>query len=140
MRRSILLLVAATMLGLVACGGGGGGDVATAPGVVTVAPSEAADVIADHQDDAAFTILDVRTPEEFAAGHLDGAVNIDIYDPGFEDAIAALDPAGVYVLYCRTGNRSAAAADLMRQLSFTAVYEIQGGIVAWDAAGLPVAG
>jgi len=129
--------VTATMLALVACSGGGS-DVAAAPGVVTVSPAEAADVIADHGDDPAFTIVDVRTPEEFVAGQLEGAVNIDFYDAGFADAIAALDPDGVYVLYCRSGNRSAAAADLMRQLSFSAVYEIDGGIVQWQADGFPV--
>jgi len=138
MRRSILLLVTVTMLGLVACGGGN--DRATAPGVVTVSPAEAADVIAAHRDDSAFTIVDVRTPEEFTAGHLEGAVDIDIYDAGFDDAVAALDPDGIYVLYCRSGNRSAAAADLMRQLSFTAVYEIDGGIVQWEGDGFPVVG
>ena len=59
-------------------------------------------------------IIDVRTPEEFAAGHLEGAVLIDIKDVSFDSKIAALDPDASYIVYCRSGNRSAQAVERMR--------------------------
>mgnify|MGYP002735227033 FL=1 len=79
------------------------------------------------------TIIDVRTPEEFAEGHLQDAVNIDINDPGFEDAISELDPNGQYTVYCRSGNRSAQATALMEQMGFTNVTDA-GGMEAASGA------
>ncbi|EPD31439.1 rhodanese-like domain-containing protein [Gleimia europaea] len=72
------------------------------------------------------TVLDVRTPAEYAEGHLDGAVNIDVTDPGFEDAIASLDPNGTYSVYCRSGNRSGKAVAIMEQKGFTNVTNVGG--------------
>lgn len=127
---------------LVGCGGGADrattedlDDLIVEPlGVRLVSPGEAADLARDG-----VTILDIRTPEEFAAGHLDGAMMIDFYAPDFAASLANLERGATYVLYCRSGNRSAQAADLMTQLSFTDVAEIDGGVLAWSAAGLPLA-
>ncbi|ADG74811.1 Rhodanese domain protein [Cellulomonas flavigena DSM 20109] len=58
-------------------------------------------------------VVDVRTAAEYAEGHLQGAVNVDVQDAGFADAVAELDPGVPYVVYCRSGNRSAAAAATM---------------------------
>src|SRR5690606_7438600 len=58
-------------------------------------------------------VIDVRTPAEYEGGHLEGAVNLDVQDVGFADAIAGLDPDVPYVVYCRSGSRSAAAATTM---------------------------
>lgn len=80
------------------------------------------------------TILDVRTPAEFASGHLEGAVNADI-EGDFAAAIADLDKAAPYAVYCRSGNRSAIAVQAMQQAGFTATYHLDGGITAWQAAG-----
>ena len=63
-------------------------------------------------------ILDVRTPEEFAAGHLDGAVLVDIKDASFDARIAELDPSLSYVVYCRSGNRSAQDVERMKAAGF----------------------
>ncbi|MEY4477101.1 MAG: hypothetical protein RJA31_605 [Actinomycetota bacterium] len=63
-------------------------------------------------------VIDVRTPEEFATGHLDGAVNINWEDPTFTDQVATLDKDGVYVLYCRSGNRAGQALDAMTSMGF----------------------
>lgn len=82
-------------------------------------------------------LLDVRTPQEFAQGHIEGAVNIDIENPSFASEIAALDPTTTYAVYCRSGNRSATATQYLLQQGFAAPFELDGGIVAWDAAGLP---
>jgi rhodanese-related sulfurtransferase len=69
-------------------------------------------------------ILDVRTPEEFAAGHLDGAVLVDIKDPSFDEKLTALDPSAPYVVYCRSGNRSAQAVERMKAAGFTDLTDL----------------
>ena len=83
------------------------------------------------------TLLDVRTPEEFAAGHIAGAENIDFYAADFADRIDALDQGESYVVYCHTGNRSGQATALMADKGFASVTDVDGGIEAWTAAGLP---
>lgn len=84
------------------------------------------------------TIVDVRTPEEFDAGHLDGAVNIDVQSASFADEIAALDPEGSYVVYCRSGNRSAAAVEQMRAAGFTDVTDLGGLQDAAASTGIAI--
>ncbi len=84
-------------------------------------------------------LLDVRTPQEYADGHLDGATNVDLNAPDFADRMAELDPDLTYAVYCRSGNRSATATAFMLQEGFAAPYELRGGILAWQSAGLPVA-
>ena len=64
------------------------------------------------------TVIDVRTPEEYAEGHIDGAQLIDFYSDTFGDDIAALDPDGEFLVYCRSGHRSGQAVGLMRELGF----------------------
>ena len=88
--------------------------------------------------EAGAQIIDVRTPAEFASGHIDGAVNIDVSAPDFTEQIAELDPAKTYAVYCRSANRSAVATDYMAQQGFGSVYDLTGGIIAWQSAGLPV--
>ena len=80
-------------------------------------------------------IIDVRTQEEFAAGYIAGATPIDISSAGFVDAISALDRSATYFVYCRSGNRSATATSTMIELGFSSVFELDGGIVSWAAAG-----
>ena len=80
-------------------------------------------------------ILDVRTAQEFAAGHLPGAVNADVESPGFAAALDGLDPAASYAVYCHSGRRSGIALDEMSQAGFTDAYDLAGGISAWAAAG-----
>ena len=66
-------------------------------------------------------VIDVRTPEEYGAGYLDGAKNIDIYAADFKDQIGSLDRDDRYVVYCRSGNRSGQAKEIMEQMGFTDV-------------------
>ena len=80
------------------------------------------------------TVLDVRTPAEFASGHIEGAVNIDVQE-GFQDAIASLDKTKTYAVYCHSGNRSALASQQMADAGFTSIYNLDGGIVLWQANG-----
>lgn len=83
-------------------------------------------------------LLDVRTPQEFATGHLRNAVNIDFNAPDFADRVAGLDRTATYAVYCRSGNRSGQALQLMTHAGFENAAHLDGGIVAWTAAGRPV--
>lgn len=83
-------------------------------------------------------ILDVRTPAEFNSGHITGAVNLDIYDKGFKEALSKLDKARPVMVYCKSGGRSGEAATMMKEMGFTEVYNMQGGMLAWSNAGMPV--
>ena len=89
---------------------------------------------------AGLTILDIRTPEEFASGYIAGATNLDFYEPQFAAWLDDLDKEAPYFVYCRSGNRSASAIETMKELGFTEVYELAGGIVSWAQAGLPLEG
>lgn len=107
-------------------------------GISTISVDAAAAIAADPPAD--LVLLDVRTPEEFAEGHLEGAVLIDFYDADFAEQLAALDPTVAYLVYCRSGNRSGQAMSVMDDLQFTSAVNVDGGIIAWAAAGLPITG
>lgn len=84
-------------------------------------------------------LIDIRTSEEFQAGHLEGATNIDFYQTDkFETYLKSLDKSKTYLIYCRTGNRSSKALELMKQLGFESVSELAGGIASWQSQGKPV--
>lgn len=80
-------------------------------------------------------LLDVRTPGEFAQGHLKGAVNLDVEGPDFGAQAAQLDPAATYAVYCHTGNRSKVAMQALSGAGFTSLYDLDGGIEAWTNDG-----
>ena len=83
-------------------------------------------------------VLDVRTPREFEAGHLPGAINLPIADKNFEANLARLDKTKTYLVHCKTGKRSDVAVHRMETLGFNHLYDLTGGIVAWNEAGKPV--
>lgn len=83
------------------------------------------------------TVIDVRTPAEFAAGHVDGSENIDVSAGSFEQQVEQLDKDEEYVVYCQSGNRSAQAADTMAELGFTEIVD-GGGIVDLQSAGADI--
>ena len=80
-------------------------------------------------------ILDVRTPSEFQKGGIKSAVNIDWNDNNSEASLLKLDKQKTYFVYCLSGGRSASAADFLRSNGFPNVYELNGGILSWRAAG-----
>lgn len=82
--------------------------------------------------------LDVRTPGEFAEGHIEGARLIDFQSGNFENEIAALDKNATYAVYCRSGNRSGQAVKVMQDAGFTNVFNMNGGVIDWANAGLPL--
>ncbi len=136
-KRSVPVLAAllgGVMTLLVACGGS---DV-TAPvaeegAVLNIDSAEGAALI---DSDRSVLVVDVRTLEEYTEGHLVGAQHIPVEDPElWEQRVAALDPDGPIVVYCRTGRRSAIAAEQLVAAGFSEVYDL-GGATDWDPADL----
>lgn len=74
------------------------------------------------------TLIDVRTVEEYAGGHISGSLHMDIGNPGFKDNVLMLDRSKEYALYCASGVRSGKAAEVMRQSGFKSVYTLAGEI------------
>jgi len=84
------------------------------------------------------TLVDVRTPEEYAAGHLKGAVNINFKKRTFPDYINAIAKDKSVAIYCRSGNRSGKAAIIMQSLGFKKVIDLGSGYKGWNKAGKEV--
>ena len=83
-------------------------------------------------------IVDVRTPEEFVSGHIEGALNIDFNSGNFANEITRLNPSENYAIYCRSGSRSGQAASIMHKAGFHDVSNLNGGVIDWTNAGLPL--
>ena len=88
--------------------------------------------------EAGVVTLDVRTPNEFAEGYIEGARLIDFQSGNFENEIALLDKNAIYAVYCRSGNRSGQAVKVMHDAGFHNVYNLDGGVIDWANAGLPL--
>lgn len=84
------------------------------------------------------TVVDVRTQDEYTQGHLKGSVNIDWNSGTFENSVSGFDRNKTYLVYCRSGHRSGLAATWMRERGFKNVYELSGGISAWQSEGMPI--
>ena len=102
--------------------------------VVHVDPDQAAELL---ESDPPVAVLDVRTPQEFAQAHIPGALNVDFRDPAFAEKLQQLDRNRPYLVHCRSGRRSTAALPTLEKLGFRRVYHLDGGILAWEAAGKP---
>jgi rhodanese-related sulfurtransferase len=88
--------------------------------------------------EAGVITLDVRTPGEFNEGHIEGALLVDFESGNFENEIAALDKTKTYAVYCRSGSRSGQAVKIMSDAGFTNIYNLNGGVIDWANAGLPL--
>ncbi len=106
----------------------------TDPNVVHVNAEQSRQLIASKK----VVVLDVRTPAEFAAGHIAGASNLDFHAAGFEHAVASLDHGQAYLVHCASGNRSTLSLPIFRKLEFKSLYHLDGGIRAWRWAKFPV--
>lgn len=88
------------------------------------------------ENDTEGQLVDVRTTEEFGVSHIKDAQNICVTDDDFEEKIKVLDKKKPVYVYCRSGNRSARAAKILKEKGFTRVYDLEGGITSWDEQGL----
>ena len=102
-----------------------------------ITPQAAFTLIQNNRDNPDFVLLDVRTPEEFAEGHIEKAVNIDFRSETFQDEVDNLDKNKAYLIYCRSGRRSADALNIMRELNFMKIYHMASGMIEWTAEELP---
>ena len=92
---------------------------------------------ARYMDDAMpHTLVDVRTPEEFSGGYIPGAININLQE--LQQKLSRIPKDQPVIVYCRSGNRSAFAANILKQAGYTEVYDL-GGIIDWARQGLPIA-
>lgn len=127
--RKLVAAVALAGVTLGACGG-------TATAIELVPATEAAEVLEERAPEV--VLLDVRTLEEFNGIRVPGSVNIDFYAANFAAQLDELPKDVPYVVYCRSGNRSSSTMDIMRDLGFAEVWDVDGGIIAWSEAGLPL--
>jgi phage shock protein E len=102
--------------------------------IAHVDPAGAEKLMAERQ----VVVLDIRTPKEFAAGHIRGAINLDFYAADFEQQLARLDKDKSYLLHCASGNRSTRSLPQFNKLQFKSVVHLDGGMKAWQSAGKPV--
>ena len=110
-----------------------------APVKPSLSPAEAQETIGNRAGDPGFVLLDVRTPEEYREERIKGAVLVDYLSPSFRSEVAKLARGKSYLVYCSTGHRSNGAVNVMRDLGFTDVTDLAGGITKWKEAGLPTA-
>lgn len=101
---------------------------------IDVSVSEAARLIKNNE----VTIVDVRTPAEFNEGHIKNAKNIDFYGVKFEQQTQNLPKTSKILLYCKSGRRSAAAAEQLKKEGFDDLMNLKGGISAWEKANEPI--
>lgn len=118
--KKVLALVLVALATLTACSSGGG--------YTNQSASEFATTISS---DPGIVVLDVRTPGEFAAGHIPNAINIDVEGGSFEQEIAGLDKSKSYAVYCHSGRRSGIASTTMVDAGFTSIYNLNGGLLSW---------
>lgn len=99
---------------------------------------QAYDIIHAIPADPGLIILDVRTQEEYDSGHIENAAYLDYYSATFTEDLNNLDKTRTYIVYCRSGVRSANTLDIMESLGFREAYNMEGGINTWIDAGFPV--
>ena len=83
-------------------------------------------------------VLDVRTPDEFRAGHIKGATNINFNDKDFAKRVEALDKDKTYIIHCAAGGRSTRACNQIKTMDFKNILHMKQGFSAWEEAGKPV--
>jgi rhodanese-related sulfurtransferase len=108
------------------------------PLITDISASEALTLIMENEENPDFVILDIRTPGEFASGHIKTALNIDYYSAAFENDLSQLDKTKTYLVHCASGGRSGRSMETFRNLGFLEVFNMRGGF--WAFTQLPGAG
>lgn len=105
----------------------------TAQEIRVISPKEVYDAVSESKN---LQLIDVRTQDEYGEDHLETAQNICVTDDDFKEKVAKLDKAEPVYLYCRSGKRSARAAQIMKEMGFKEIYDMEGGFLNWDSQGL----
>lgn len=130
MRKIKILLLLSLIISFFACKESSKSEISK---VITV--EEAHRALASDME---YQLIDVRTVDEFKEGHLPGAVNICVTDDNFEKQLIHLDKNKPVYLYCRSGKRSARAAEILKQKGFKEIYDVKGGIQKWQEEGFEI--
>ena len=133
----MLALLGSLIVLLVLIGGCTNGEVVPLKTQVMedVTSEEAYALVQNNRANQNFAIIDVRTPEEYAGGCIEEAINLDYSSATFRNELNKLEKNKKYVIYCRSGDRSGIAVHLMKELGFSEVYNMLGGIIGWEARG-----
>lgn len=115
-----------------------GNDEKKSPTIVHVDARQAGELLSGPDKKNSPIIIDIRTSDEFRDGHLKGARQIDFLEEGFAEKVRKLDRSRPYLIHCRSGGRSSSSLALWKKMKFKKVYHLDGGILAWEKAGLPV--
>lgn len=134
-RTGLVAALTGLVLGISGCAGPDAPDDTATPAETTTTEVAQPQIVREAIS-AGAEVIDVRTPEEFADGHLRGAVNIDVSGPDFSDRIAELDEDSTYVVYCASGNRARTAIEQMRDQGLDELVN-GGGYDDLVALGLP---
>ena len=111
------------------------GDIVESNSAIQKSPLVTPDEFQSKMSEPNTIVLDVRTPGEVAQGVISGAQVIDFKDSDFKQKLAGLDKDKTYLVYCAAGGRSKSTQDLMSQMGFKDVYDLKGGIRAWNKEG-----
>ena len=131
-QRITFILITFLWLGITSCGqkqkdkNSADGSAAV---ITLISPSEL------NSLDKEILLIDVRTPEEYSAGHIENSVNIDIKSDNFSSLIDELDREQEVYVYCKIGGRSNYAAKKMKEMGFKKIYDLDGGIKQWERDG-----
>ena len=125
--RRIIVLVSVILISFFGCKG-----LSTQKDIANVPVSSAIELV---DNTSKLQLIDVRTPEEYEAGHLEGATNIDFFSDSFRAEIEKLDKHKPVLVYCKSGGRSSKSAAIFKELGFTKIYNMEGGITSWNEAG-----
>lgn len=135
MKNTILLGILFTFIGLTSCKNNSQTSSDNAAGSSNLLS------VTDFSDKLTATpdaiILDVRTPSEYNGGHIQHAINADINNPNFANTIGQLDKSKPIFVYCLSGARSRSAVEYLLSQGFSQLYDLEGGMMKWRAAGLP---
>lgn len=138
--KALLAIIVVVFVGLfcASCTIGTSGRSGRTIELVWLSPKDAHAFIQAKKGDPAFVLIDIRTPNEYRDGHIEGSVNMSLHSESFEADVRKLDKGKTYMMYCRTGRRTAIAIDIMEKAGFTKVYLIAGDILGWKSEGLPL--
>lgn len=129
-----IISILALSVGLVACNAQSTGEAGADAAFQDINVEKAQQMIQEEDP----LIIDVRTPDEFASGHIEGAQLLDFYSGDFEEGLEKLPKDDTILVYCHSGNRSGKTMARMKELGFEKVYNLEGGMSSWKRTGKPV--
>ena len=130
-----MITLAVSMITMTACNAQSSGDASAREGVYQVLNVDEYEKQISGDE---VLIVDVRTPNEYKSGHIEGAVLVDVTEGSFDQKIQEYDKNQPVYIYCRSGSRSANAMRKMKAMGFTEVYDLRGGVMNWSKNGKPL--